>query len=155
MVQKSKDSLAEAKAYALRLISVRPRSRRELENRLRKKGYPQRIIDILITNFENTGLIDDRKLAKDIVDIEMQRRGKRGILYRLKDLGFEDEIIVNALEALNDEIEESAAKKIIEKKKRALSCYDMQTVRRRLWTTLKRRGFTSHIIERVMKEVNL
>jgi len=155
MTHKLRDSLAEARAYALRLIGIRPRSKKELEDRLKRKGYSQEIIDLLITRFEETGLIDDRRLACDIVDMERHKRGRIGIISRMKEKGFDQEVIVEAINSLTDEIEEDAARKIIEKKMRTLKEYDIQTKKRRLWAALRRRGFSSEIIDRVMREIDL
>ena len=46
----------------LRLLSV-PRTRRDLERRLRERGCPREMIGELLDRFEQTGLIDDRAYA--------------------------------------------------------------------------------------------
>jgi len=155
MTHRSRDSLADARAYALRLIGIRSRSKRELNDRLKRRGYPQEIIDSIITHLEHIGLIDDRKFADDIVSIERHKRGRIGIISRMREMGLEQEIIDDAVSSLTDEIEEDAARKVIEKKIKTLKDCDSLTRRRRLWAALKRRGFTQEIIDRVIRELDL
>jgi len=151
MTPRSRDSLTDAKAYALRLIGVRHRSRRELTDRLKRRGYPLEVIEGLIHYLQEIGLVDDRRLAQEIVDIEIRRRGRIGIVSRLRAMGFDQDTIRDAIDRVDKDTEESAALKIAQKKMKSLGGCDEMTKKRRLWMALKRRGFSQDIIERVMR----
>ncbi len=54
-----KGSRADAKAYALRLLSYRSRSKKEMFERLERKGFDSGEINRAVKSLEDTGLIND------------------------------------------------------------------------------------------------
>ncbi len=64
---KLKGSRAEAKTYALKLLSYRARSRKELHERLRGKGFDSSRIKETIESLEDAGLINDKDLAPELL----------------------------------------------------------------------------------------
>lgn len=60
-------------AYALRLLKVRPRSRREMEERLLQHGYPPEEVQRVLAQFEASGLLDDGVFARDWARTRMVR----------------------------------------------------------------------------------
>ena len=48
-----------AREAALRLLSVRERSSKELADRLRDKGFPTEIVEDLVVRFSEIKLLDD------------------------------------------------------------------------------------------------
>ncbi len=55
--------MRDFRAYALRLISIRPRSEYELRKRLKEKGANIDEIEDIINSFKNAGLLDDADFA--------------------------------------------------------------------------------------------
>ena len=72
---------------ALRLLAVRPRSRRELETRLRSAGFdPERVAEEL-ARLEEVGLLDDERFAQEFAEAiegttRTVSRGGAGLLLR-------------------------------------------------------------------------
>lgn len=65
---------------ALRLLAVRPRSRRELEVRLLRAGFESQEVAEELVRLESVGLLDDERFARAVVEHELsvRRGGRRG-----------------------------------------------------------------------------
>ncbi|HHL39946.1 MAG TPA: regulatory protein RecX [Deltaproteobacteria bacterium] len=84
---------------ALRLLSYRARSRRELEERLAAKGFGRDETEAALSRLEETGYIDDRALARAFVRSRMEGRGwgPLKIAAALAQRGVEAPVIESAL----------------------------------------------------------
>jgi regulatory protein len=84
---------------ALRLLSVRPRSRRELERRLRGAGFEADEVDAEMVRLQAVGLVDDEAFARAAVEHELtvRRSGRRAIGSRLAARGLDRSTIEAAL----------------------------------------------------------
>ena len=152
-----KGSQAEAKTYALKLLGYRARSRRELEERLRRKGFSSRQANEAIEQLHSAGLIDDEDLAPQLLrySIEYKSFGKNGIRTFLAKRGLGRELIDKTLSNHTLEIEEKTAAEFVERKMRTLQNYPEDIVRQKLWGMLLRRGFSGEIIKKVIDSVKL
>ncbi len=54
----------EAREQCLRLLERRARSAKELEQRLKAAGFEQDMIELVLTDLENAGLVDDEEFAR-------------------------------------------------------------------------------------------
>ncbi|MBI3323018.1 MAG: RecX family transcriptional regulator [Candidatus Omnitrophica bacterium] len=70
-----------AKADALRLLKLRPRSERELRGRLARKGYTPAAIDPVLQELKQKGLVDDFRL------FGLRATGEQGALEEARALG--------------------------------------------------------------------
>ena len=152
-----KGSQAEAKMYALKLLGYRARSRKELAERLRRKGFSSRQADEAIEQLQDTGLINDEDLASQLLrySIEYKSFGKNGIRTFLAKRGLGRELIDKTLSNHTLEIEEKTAVEFVERKMRTLKNYSEDIVRQKLWGMLLRRGFSGDVIKRVVGSVKL
>jgi len=149
------DSQNSAKSYALRLLGYRPRSRKELKDRLGRKGFNDEHINSVIESLENAGFISDEILARELFRGAVERKyfGKKGVEQLLLKRGIEKEIVNECVSALTREIEEEAAARLVEKKLKTLKNYPEDVVKRRLWSTLQRRGFPPDIIKTAVNSI--
>jgi len=145
-------SQADAKTYALKLLSFRSRSRKELQYRLKKKGFSTEQIDVTILFLERAGLINDENLAAELLRYSSERKslGAKGIKAFLVKRGIDKELIHKALTAHTQDIEEESAKRFVEKKLKTLRNYPEEVIKRRLLGMLQRRGFSTEVIRKVM-----
>lgn len=150
-----KGSQADAKIYAIKLLSYRSRSKKEMLDRLEKKGFDSALIDSTIKFLEDTDLINDKVLVHDLVRYATERKslGKRGIRMFLVKRGIERGLIDNALTHHESKAEEKAAAEFVEKKLRIMKNYPEDIVRRRLWGMLQRRGFSLNVIKKAMEAI--
>ena len=145
-------SQAEAKKYALRLLNYRPRSRKEILQRLRRKGFDDTEINITVDYLERAGLINDDILAAGLLRhaVEIKFLGKRGAELFLYKRGIERSLINKTLSSHTKETEEAAAQRLVEKRSRALKSHPENVIKRRLYGMLQRRGFSSDVIYKVL-----
>lgn len=161
----SGDNLADdlrdrAREAALRLLSIRERSSKELTDRLRDKGFPTEIVDDLVTRFLEIKLLDDERFAREWVTSRAQHsaRGKSVLRQELRHKGIPTPVIDAVLESLSPEIEEDSARMLLSRKLRAIdpdSLSDREIYRkqqRRLYNMLARRGFSSELAQRVTQD---
>jgi len=95
---------------ALRLLAVRPRSRRELQVRLRAAGFePDRIEEELI-RLEEVGLVDDEAFAREVAEhhVTARRGGRRAVVGALAAKGVSRRVIEEAVADLGQDEEERA-----------------------------------------------
>jgi regulatory protein len=85
---------------ALRLLSVRPRSRRELHVRLRRAGFEVDEVEAELARLEAVGLVDDEAFARAVVEHELtvRRSGSRAVGSRLASKGVDRATIEAALQ---------------------------------------------------------
>jgi regulatory protein len=136
----------EEKEYnrALDYLSYRPRSRREIELYLQKRGVPETQIEAIAGRLERAGLLDDEAFARFWVENRerFRPRGLRALRYELRNKGVSDEIINLALESVD--AQESAYRSAA-KKARQLSGQDQRTFYRKMIAFLSRRGFAYEV----------
>ena len=79
--------------YVWRLIKFRPRSEKEIRDRLKLRNYPQRLIEGLVSYFKKTGLIDDKEFARSWINYRLLKPvGIRAIEAELKQKGVSSEV---------------------------------------------------------------
>lgn len=125
---------------ALRLLSYRPRSEREIKDRLAKKGIAPQIRDATVGRLRETGLIDDEAYARTFVESRGRTspRGRRLIAAELRAKGVSKPI---AEEASVDIDEPEAAYRAAVRRARSLTKVSLTDFRRRVGDFLVRRGF--------------
>jgi regulatory protein len=152
-----KGSLAEVRGYALRLLNYRSRSRKEMMERLGKKGFDQDRIDNVMEFLERAKLINDEALAADLLRQATERKylGCRGVRMFLSKRGISKDLIDKTMSEHTRETEELSARNFIEKKVNSLSRHPANVVKRRLWGMLQRRGYSFSVISKVFREIEL
>jgi len=58
------DGVARAKAEALRFVNYRMRTRKELVRKLSTRGWPDRVIQAVVTRLEELEMVDDARFAR-------------------------------------------------------------------------------------------
>ncbi len=146
---------AEVRTYALKLLGYRSRSRKEMYERLKRKGFENKQIRDTLKLLEDTGLIKDEVLAVELFRyaIEKKHLGKKGIEMFLFRRGIERELINETLSTHTGEMEMESALELVKRKKRLLKNYPEDIVKRRLQGMLYRRGVSIDTINTVLKSM--
>ena len=137
------------KEKALNIISYRPRTKKELKDKMKDK-FNEDSIDSVIDRMEESGLLNDEEYAKNYAYYLYQNKGYavKRIKYELMHKGIDSEIISNVLE--NEEFdEESNLEKIIEKKNMRNIQDDKE--KRRVLSYLQRLGYSWDKINSVLR----
>ena len=105
------DPESVARAIVLRQLTMAPRSRAQLADKLAERGAPADVAQRVLDRFEEVGLIDDVAFAEMLVRSQQASRGlgRRGLAHELRRKGVDDETAALALEQVDDEAELEAA----------------------------------------------
>jgi len=123
-----------------------------LIERLSQKGFSSSDIDTTITSLEKSGLVDDEKLAPELLRIASERKllGRTGIAVFMKKRGLDSRLIEESLMSHSSESELRSARALIEKKLRTMDRFSDDQKRKRLWSMLRRRGFSHDVIRKAL-----
>jgi regulatory protein len=146
----------KTKQYALKLLSYKGRSEREMEERLRKKGFSHEVIVSTIQYLRDAGLLNDLSLAESLKREALTNRmlsqaGARNFILRR---GIPKNI-VDALFSSDENADFENALLFADKKLRLLAKYPAVTAKRRLYNLLLRRGYSVGTIMKVIKDKHL
>jgi regulatory protein len=141
------DPESVARKILLDQLTGRPRSRKELSDKLAAKNVPADIASRLLDRFEEVGLVDDEAFARSWVATRSSADGggkglaRRALAQELRRKGIDDETARTALDEIDAGDEEAAARALVRKKLRSLSRVDDATATRRLVGLLARKGY--------------
>jgi len=109
----------KAKQRAFRLLTVRARSRLELQASLKEKGFEEDIVERTMAGLIDLGYLDDQSFAAQYArDLAVNRLfGNRKIEAALLTKGIDRTLIEQSIAQARDEISEREAIKMIIKKK--------------------------------------
>jgi regulatory protein len=142
-----------ARAYLLRLLKHRPRSRYEALTRLQQRGFAHETIESVLEQAARAGILDDATFAQLWVEDRLARRprSRRALERELRAKGVAPELIERAL-AHAELDEEALVKQLIAERFPRLRALDAATRVRRLVGFLRRRGFSEKTIRRVLRK---
>lgn len=126
---------------ALGLLAVRPRSRREIQTRLLRAGFPGDEVEEVLASLERSKLIDDTQFAIDLAEHAFNNKnsGVRAVTSALRAKGV-DNATVEAVTAGFADDEDERARELAERRAARMSGLDKATAQRRLTDFLIRRG---------------
>ena len=144
-----------AKQYALKLLSYRGRSEKELEERLLKKGITKNMVSSTINQLKEIGLINDMALAEALKreTLTTKMLSQNGAKRYMQTRGIPRDIVDKVF--YNDENKDfDNALRFTGKKLKSLNHYPSEIVKRRLYNLLLRRGYSSETIMKVLKDIS-
>ena len=146
---------ATAKDKALRLLTVRSRSRDGLRRRLIQAGFEPPEVETTLDDLERVGLLDDRKFAEDLLNYKLRRGGygSRAALTALRKEGVPREIAEEAVASIRWDDEEARAEEVAWSRASRLSSLPHDVAYRRLLDFLQRRGFDPEVARTVANRV--
>ena len=142
-----------ARAYLLRLLKHRPRSRYEALTRLQQRGFAHETIESVLEQAARAGILDDATFAQLWVEDRLARRprSRRALERELRAKGVAPEHIQRAI-ARAELDEQALVRKLIAERLPRLRSLDAATRVRRLVGFLRRRGFSERVIRHALKE---
>ncbi|MCD6087292.1 MAG: RecX family transcriptional regulator [Candidatus Hydrothermae bacterium] len=147
----------KAKDYALYLLKFRSRSKKELEDRLRRKGFAEDEVEEALADLERAGLLDDADFARSLVRSRMRELwGKRLIEYELGKFGIRGDEARSALEEVYDEdfVRREAVEKVLKLAGRWKGM-DRRKKREKVIAYFSRRGHSYDFIKSLLEEAGL
>jgi len=141
------DQASRATEAALIFLGYRPRSEKEVRDRLRRGGFEQDAIEHAVARLHEWRYLDDADFARRWVENHTTHRprGRRLLQQELRHKGIDGEI---ARDAIDDaELDETgAAEALARRRLPAYAADEPAAIRRRLGAYLARRGYGYDII---------
>lgn len=133
----------QARDVCLRLLTVRARTRAELEAALTKRGYPDDVSARVLDRLVDVGLLDDAAFAEQWVRTRRANagKGKRALAAELRTKGVDPELIAETLDSVDAGEWRVRAEELVATKLRREKLDDEVKVTRRLVAMLARRGY--------------
>ncbi|MCF7810337.1 recombination regulator RecX [bacterium] len=146
----------KARNIALNAITRRPMTIKELIDRMRRKGVISELADEIAEELRQKGYIDENAITEDYIRYgrEFKFIGKFMLRHELKERGLNEQVIEDNLERhYPDSDEIIVARKLTERKLKALKGLPEEVRERRLGGAMQRRGFPSKIIVTILREI--
>ena len=151
--------LSSARHYADYLLSGRNYSRGLLRARMIKKGYDPGVIDEIISELTNQGWLNDTNYAREAIQAMLRHRpaGKTYLVGWLQSKHIARELAEKLVEEAMADIDEGElAMRILRRRWRYFSKFDLETARRKAYNYLSRRsisyGSAKMAFERIIED---
>ena len=137
------DAYAVTREIALRALDRRAYGRAELAQYLARKG----VIEQVLRRFEEVGLINDAAFADQWVETRQRGRllPRRTLIAELRRKGLDDDVIAQAVEPVDQEVEAASALELARRKARSVAGLEREVALRRIAGTLGRRGYSGEL----------
>lgn len=137
---------------ALKYLSFRSRSIKEMHDYLVKKGYEEAdIVDTLKRLVEMKFLNDDDFARLFAESAQRKGKSKKSIEFELKLKGISKDTALDTLEDANSDI--NTAMLYLEKRLHQFDRYDPETKQKKIITRLRSRGYNWDIISTILKKL--
>jgi regulatory protein len=145
----------DAHAAALRLLESRARTRLELAQRLRRRGFEAGAIDRALDRLGAVGLVDDEAFARDLAFSRVEQGvDAPRIVVELRDRGVDPELAARiAGESAPRSDRSDRCRQLAEARLAKLRGLPPEVQYRRLAAYLSRRGYPGDIVENVVTEL--
>lgn len=141
-----------AKLRALHLLEQGDRTKKDLEEKLLKNGYPPEAAEAALAYVESFHYIDDKRYALSYIQNQSGRKGRARIQMELRRKGVPQEYIDQAFQEMEEETDtEAVIRELVQKKRRGQGPMD-EKGKQRLYGFLLRRGFSTSDILSVLRE---
>ena len=114
------DPVSAARDYCLNLLTARPMTRAELHKKLLGREYEEDVAEQVLNRLDKVGLIDDAAVAEVWVRSRHNYNGmaRRALSMELRRKGVADEVVAEAVAAVDADAEESRARDLVRKRLR-------------------------------------
>jgi regulatory protein len=151
----AEDAGARAKSTAMDILRTRPRTRKEMLDRLGRKGFDEAASEQAVCALEELGYISDEEYADTYVQSRMRGKpkGRWAMLRELQAKGIDRTTIDRALTAVSDEDERDAALRVARLQVGRYHTLPREVAHRRMYQFLLRRGFAYEHVATALREV--
>ncbi len=143
--------MSQARATALRLLTRRDYTAKELRTKLLDREIPEVDITSVLTDLTEAGLVNDRRVAESFVRVAsaLKGRGRVRISRELEQRGVDRAIIREVLANLPVDDEAASIRRFLERKH--LPARLSPAEHRRVFGQLVRRGFSADLIAKALR----
>ena len=152
----SEDERRKGKIAALRILSRRDHSEKELQNKLIQKGYSENTVHWVLSDLRGKQFLNDQTFAEHFAKNRLIEHpsGKRQIAYELKKKGIADWLIEQTIEKTYSEFNEiDLARQLALKKAKSLENQPVLKKKKKIGDFLLRRAFEWETVKEILNEV--
>lgn len=147
----------QAYLYSIRWLGARPRTRKEIFDRLKSKGYEEGIIEETVKRLSEQNYVDDADYAKRWAEerVRLHKKGRRWIQQELKEKGVAEQHIQDALTEVDTEAEWDSALVLARKKwhSGSSSSKDDRARYQKTLAYILRRGYPMDLASRAVRKI--
>lgn len=145
----------KAREYAFLLLKFRQRSEKEVYQRLKSKKFDEQVINETLAFLKAKDFIDDKLFAKAWIESRLKKPlGLRRIRQELNLKGIDKEVIDSHIEKVKEKYpEEEIVLEIAKERLGRLRGIDSDSVKRRMYSYLLRRGFSPEVVIDVINQL--
>jgi len=149
----------KAQLVALHYLEHRPRTVQEVRRRLERAGFSVEVIDQVVARLKALGYLDDWAYARAYVQGRLAGRGygPRRLQAELRRRGVPPDVVEATLDAALSETDPLEIARPLARRRWKLLCQnepDRRKRRQKLIAFLQRRGFSSEIAYRLLRELD-
>jgi len=143
--------MSQARATALRLLTRRDYTAKELRTKLLERDLPEADVASVLADLAESGIVNDARVAESFVRVAstLKGRGRLRISRELEQRGIDRAIVRDALAALPVEDETASIRRFLERKH--LPARLTPSEHRRVFGQLVRRGFSADLIAKALR----
>jgi regulatory protein len=143
-----------AREICLRLLTARSRTRAELVTALARRGVDGQVADRVLSRLEEAGLIDDAAFAQSLVQSRHSQQGlaRKGLTAELRRKGVAEPLAAEAVSVVDEEAEEQRARELVRRRLSGSGGGNAVAQVRRLVGMLARRGYSTGLAMRVVRD---
>jgi regulatory protein len=131
-----------------------PRSRAQLEKKLRQRGCDDAVAARVLDRMTEVGLVDDEAYAQMLVRSQQSGKGlaRRALAHELRRQGIDQELADEALGQVGAGDEQARAEQLVAKRLRAMRGLAPDVQARRLAGMLARKGYSGEVAWPVIRD---
>lgn len=134
------DTVKYAKELAADYLGYAPRTQRQLEQHLARKGIDEASIAAAVATCKEYGYIDDAAYARQMAEQYQGSLGERAIREKMRQRGLGREAVAAAV--FSPEAQQQAARSLAEKLRKKYAELPADKRRQRIYAALIRKGFS-------------
>ena len=148
-------SFNQARQYAFLLLKFRPRSSKEISQRLKRKDFDPKTIKEVASYLEEKGFLNDREFTRAWIESRTKRGfGFKRIRRELGLKGIDKQIIDSQIQEIRKTYsEQDTLARLAEARWHRLKGLKPQKAKQRLFGYLNRRGFSPELIIEAVKNL--
>jgi regulatory protein len=147
------DQYTRGRDKAMRMLALRSRSKREIDDALRAMNLHDTIRTGIVRELEEIGLVDDARFAREFVAVkkDVRRVGPHRLRHDLGRLGLPRAAVDEALSGFGAEEQETMARALVAKTLGA--ALPSEKLVRRVVGMLRRKGYDYAVVNRIAYEL--
>jgi regulatory protein len=147
-------SREECRDRALRLLSVKSRSREELRRALEIRGYAQDVIGETLSALSRDGSLNEQAALESYLLNREERFSRERLRREMRQKGFPKISIDRALAAISDDDERALLGSLYRRRAEELASLAPEKRKKKVFDFLRRRGFPVAMILEAMGEID-